>query len=353
MSGGANEAGADKPHEATPKRMEEARRKGDTPQSRELISLASLAGIAIVATSLGASGTVAVAERLVPFWDRLDVVVLREGSAAHLVKELRGVGSALAPSLAVLGALGLLAAGAQGMRVAPKRIAPDPSRLSPAKGLSRLFGASGWVEFAKSTLKIAGIGALAAWATWGHVPALLALVHAPADAALGALQARLGGAARLVAATLAPIAMLDLLWTRHRWHHRLRMTDQQMREETKGAEGDPVSKGRRASLRRERARRSMIGAVDGASFVVANPTHVAVAMRYDPARDAAPVVVAKGRDHVALRIRERAERAGVPVFEDRPLARALEAAVRCDQTIPEEFFSAVAAIVRHLERVTP
>ena len=347
------DSGADKPHDPTPKRIEDARKKGDIANSRELTSLASLGAIALVVSTVGVASVGTIGTALVPFWDRLDGFDLASGpnATAMLERTATIAAGALALPFALMAAAGLASALVQGARPATKRVTPDPSRLSPIKGLSRLFGAQGWAEFAKSILKIGGIGAVAGWATWSHVPPMLALVDAPPNAVVGAVHARLAGAAMLIAALFLPIALLDLAWTRHHWRGKLRMSHDEVREEVKGSEGDPISKGRRASLRRERARHSMIRSVDGASFVIANPTHVAVALRYDRTRDAAPIVVAKGRDRVALRIRERAEAAGVPVIEDRPLARALEPQVQCDRMIPEEFFAAVAVIVRHLDGI--
>ena len=345
--------GADKPHDPTPKRIEDARKKGDIPNSRELTALTSLGTIALVVSTVGAASAGTIGTALVPFWDRLDGFDLESGpsASAMLMRTAVIAAGALVLPFAALAAAGLGSALLQGARPARKRVTPDPSRLSPVKGLSRLFGAQGWAEFAKSALKIGGIGAVAAWATWSRLPPMLALMDAPVDAVVGAMHERLASAAMLIAVLLLPIALLDLAWTRHRWRQKLRMSHDEMREEMKGSEGDPIVKGRRATLRRERARHSMIRSVDKASFVIANPTHVAVALRYDRTRDAAPIVVAKGRDRVALRIRERAEAAGVPVIEDRSLARALEPQVQCDRVIPAEFFATVAAIVRHLDSV--
>ena len=349
----SEDAGADKPHEASARKIEEARKKGDTPSSRELVTFASLAAIAAAVPVLGPGAARSLGSSLAPLWDRADAVPIGTGAdAVALMGHLGGAAlAALLPVMALLAAAGVAAGAAQGARPAAKRVTPDPSRLSPAKGLKRLFGPQGLMEFAKAVLKIGVFGAILAAATWPGVPPLVALVSAPPDAGTGALLRLLGRMTALLAALAGVLAIADVAWTRHSWRRKLRMSDEEMRQEMKGAEGDPIVKSRRMSLRRERARHSMMNAVDSAAFVVANPTHVAVALRYDRARDPAPVVVAKGRDHVALRIRARAEAAGVKVIEDRPLARALEAQVALDQTIPEELFAAVATIVRHLDAV--
>jgi flagellar biosynthesis protein FlhB len=141
----------------------------------------------------------------------------------------------------------------------------------------------------------------------------------------------------------------DLVWSRMHWEHELRMTKQEVKDEHKQAEGDPIQKARRLSLARARSRKRMMAAVPTATVVVANPTHFAVAMRYRRNEDAAPVVVAKGKDLVALKIREIAEANEVPVVEDKPLARSLHDAVEVDRMIPPEFYRAVAELLHFLQ----
>ena len=349
----SEDSGADKPHEASAKKIEDARRKGDIAHSRELVTFASLAAIAIAVPVLGAGAARGLGAGLAPLWDRADAVPISVGEdAVALMGHLGALAlAALLPLMALLAIAGVGAGVVQGARPAAKRVTPDPSRLSPLKGFKRLFGPQGLMEFVKSILKIGVFGAIVAAATWPAVPPLVALMSAPADASLPAIGGLLARTTALIAGLTGALAVADVAWQRRQWRHKLRMTDEEMRQEVKGSDGDPIVRGRRMSLRRERARHSMMNAVDTASFVVANPTHVAVALRYDRARDAAPVVVAKGRDHVALRIRARAEAAGVRVVENRPLARALEAQVKVDAVIPEAMFAAVAAIVRHLEGV--
>jgi flagellar biosynthetic protein FlhB len=140
----------------------------------------------------------------------------------------------------------------------------------------------------------------------------------------------------------------DIVWTRFRWRSDLRMTRQEVKDELKQSEGDPAVKSRLRSLARDRARRRMIGAVPKATVVIANPTHYAIALKYDRAKGGAPLVVAKGADLIALRIREMATKHSIPIVEDKPLARALYDAVEVDQWIPPEFYRAVAKILHFL-----
>ena len=148
--------------------------------------------------------------------------------------------------------------------------------------------------------------------------------------------------------TIVSLGIVDLIWVRREWYNDLKMTHQEVKDERKQSEGDPQVKMRVNSLARDRARRRMIDQVDQATLVVANPTHFAVAMRYNPATDNAPVVLAKGQDLIALKIRERAETNDIPVIEDKPLARSLYKAANIDKEIPAEFYVPIAKLIRIL-----
>ena len=349
MSEGAGEG--DRIHAATPKRIEDVLGRGDTPTSREPALAGSLIAFALLATMVSSDLVRELANALSPLWQDFPSDALVDGDSAVPILRSTAVsmGTILAAPLAALAVGALVPALAQRPRFAAKRIAPKGSNLSAIKGAKRLFGPGGLFEFAKSLVKLAVVGGVAAWALWSNAPLLLPLMHAPASAVAEAV--RDGGArlATIVAGLTLPLALADLAWSHWRWRSRIRMTDEEMRRETKDSDGDPAVKSRRQSLRRSRARHGMIARVDEADFVIVNPTHVAVALAYDRARHAAPVVVAKGRDHVALRIRERAERGGVPLFEEPPLARALERVVPVDAAIPAEFYAIVATLVRRLE----
>ena len=345
------EAGdADRPHEASPKRIEDALGRGDTPNSREPALAGSLLAFALVATTMGERVALDLSAALAPLWRGAFGAASLDGEAAiALLREVAvAAGGALLAPLAILATGALAPALLQRPRVAATRIAPKASNLSPLKGARRLFGPGGLFEFAKSMAKIVVVGGIAMWFAW-RGGAGAALVQSPAVAVAIALHERAGGVALLIAGCMVPIALVDLLWSRHRWRARLRMTHEEMTRETKDSDGDPAVRARRQSMRRDRARRARIASVDDAKLVVVNPTHVAVALAYDRTRHAAPVVVAKGRGHVALHIRERAEAAGVPLFREPPLARALERSVPLDAPIPEEFYALVAALVRELD----
>jgi len=146
----------------------------------------------------------------------------------------------------------------------------------------------------------------------------------------------------------AVVAIADFFWTRYHWFTELKMTRHEVKEENKQSQGDPFVKSRQRSLMRDRARRRMIANVDRATLVIANPTHFAVALRYVREENDAPVVVAKGQDLIALKIREIAEKNGIPVFEDPPLARSMFAQVSVDSVIPSVFYKAVAELIHRV-----
>jgi flagellar biosynthetic protein FlhB len=151
----------------------------------------------------------------------------------------------------------------------------------------------------------------------------------------------------------AVIAVVDIFSTRHFWYEDLRMSKQEIKDENKQADGDPMVKARQRSIARDRARKRMMSEVPRATLVIANPTHFAVALRYDADGEGAPIVVAKGQDLIALRIREIAEESGVPVFEDPPLARSMFAQVSLDNLIPPEFYQAVAELIHRVYEKSP
>lgn len=227
-----------------------------------------------------------------------------------------------------------------------ERIRPQWSRVSPAAGWKRLFGTQGFVEFAKSVAKVGLAFVVVYLSLDGVVTQLLSGSISPADA-FG--HTMLGIATRvLIALTLTTglIAAADFVWTRYHWKSELRMTKQEIKDEFKQSEGDPIVKGRIRSMQRDRARRRMIASVPKATLVIANPTHFSIALRYVREENDAPVVVAKGQDLLALKIREIAAQNGIPVFEEVALARSMYKQVSVDSVIPPQFYQAVAELVR-------
>lgn len=333
--------------EPTAKKLEDARKKGDAPRSQEIVATMMLAAAGIgllmlagpAATSLTLAGSAfldhphqfaADGESL----NRLFVVIAAKAGAALAGLALLFVAAALAANM-----------GQAAPVFAPDKIKPTLSRLSPAEGAKRLFGPTALVNFAKGVGKILVVGSILVFALWPDRDRLMGLPYADVHDILAVAG---GEVAKLVAyavAAMMVIAALDYAWARREWKKRLMMTKEEVRREMRESEGDPQIKGRQRQQREARARRRMMTAVKDATVLIMNPTHYAVALKYDAAGAAAPLCVAKGLDDIALRLRAKAEEAGVPVIENPPLARALYAVVAIDDEIPVEHYEAVAKVI--------
>lgn len=336
-----------KTEEATPRKLEQAREKGDGVKTMDLGSFATLAAASGVLIAGGGWISRNLASELTPFFSRPDAMRLEGHGGVEIFRY--ALMAALPPLLMVMLAAGVAGAAANimqsGLRLTPSKLKPDWSKVSIPKGLERMFGPDGLMQFAKSLVKV-GITAVIAWQLLKPVVPQLASLSALDPAAI--LPFALGIIKRLVfavAALVLVIAGVDWLWQRQRFLVRMRMTKDEVKQDYKSSEGDPHIRARQKQIRHERARRRMMSAVPNATVVVMNPTHYAVALKYEQGENAAPTCVAKGLDSLALKIRSVAEEAGVPVIEDPPLARALYAAVDIDEMIPPAHYEAVAKII--------
>jgi len=336
-----------KTEEATPRRLEEARKDGDVAKSAELAQVCALAG-AFGAVALG-GGTLArnLADSLLPFIAHPDTIELHGEAGVSVAWRVM---QAATPTLAaVLGATMLAGVGGNviqhGVLFTTKKLTPDLSKISPAEGFKRIFGIDGLMNFLRALLKVLLVSAVAWWVLAPKARELPGLITV---SPLGMLAYSVDVGKSLMLAVLALLALgavLDFIWQRQRFLTRMRMTKEELKEDFKQSEGDPHVRARQRQIRMERARRRMIQQVPNATVVVVNPTHYAVALRYEQGETPAPECVAKGVDAVALKIREVAEEHGVPVIEDPPLARALYAAVEVDDMIPTAHYEAVAKII--------
>jgi flagellar biosynthetic protein FlhB len=233
-----------------------------------------------------------------------------------------------------------------------ERLKPDLAKLSPISGFKRMFGTEGLLNLVKGLAKIAVVG-FAVWnVLWPERGRIVAVLDGTAsDIASDMVQLTL----KLALATLAVLAViagLDYFMQRFQFLKRNRMSRQEIKEEFRQTEGDPAVKAKVRQLRQERSRRRMMAAVPEATVVIMNPTHYAVALKYEAGVMAAPVCVAKGVDALALRIRDVAREHEVPVVENPPLARALYAAVEIDEAVPPEHYKAVAQVIGFVMRVS-
>jgi flagellar biosynthesis protein FlhB len=221
-------------------------------------------------------------------------------------------------------------------RFTPARLRPDIARISLVNGWRRIFGAQGQAEFFKSVGKLISIVIVVSAVLRSQRHALIGAMLLDPDAIPEVV---LMVATRLLMAVCAITVVLlaaDLFWVRALWRKGVRMTKQEVKDELKEAEGDPLRKARLRSLALDRRRKSMIAAVPRATLVIANPTHYAVALRYVREEGGAPLVVSKGKDFIALKIREIAEQHSIPIVEDKPLARSMHDGVEVDRPIPPE-----------------
>ncbi len=340
-----------KTQEASEKKTQDAVERGEKPVSRDVATAMTLFG-AFFAVSAGWSASAGkVSDALVRLMALSGQHRLTQGQEAWaLAAALAKVAFlALAPFVAAIVVAAIAAQIAQGdLRLSRHRIKFEAGRVSPLRGAGRLFGRRGVAEFLKAAAKLTLCGVVAALVLKAHGPTILDSLHRE-PAAFGATALNMG--LKLVAAiagVMVAVALLDFLHTRFAWRQSLRMTPQEAKEELKQADGDPLMKARMRSIALDRARRRMIADVERATVVIANPTHFAIALRYVREEGGAPLVLAKGVDLIALKIRARAEDLGIPVFESPPLARAMYDHVEVGRMIPPDFYRAVAEIINRL-----
>lgn len=343
----AEDSGQERTEKATPKRLQDARDKGQVARSRELNSAALVL--------LGAAGLWALGGHL----GSVFIDLMRGGftvdraaalDPAALVSHLGAAGGqalwALAPWLLlalVVAALAPMLLG--GFLLSGENLTPKFERLDPAKGLKRVFSAQGAVETGKALAKFLVLGGIAWIVVRQMAPALLALGSEPMP---GAIVHALGLSAKaffLTALGLLLIAAVDVPF--QLWNHakQLRMTRQDIKDEMKESEGRPEVRGRIRQRQHELSRRRMMQDIPKASVVITNPTHYAVALRYDVGADGAPRLVAKGADLVAQQIRAAAKEHGVPILEQPPLARALFYTTKLGGEVPRELYTVVAQVL--------
>ena len=337
----------------TAKRLEQAHEHGDTVKSSELSTFILLGGGTLAIAMFGKYTMVGLARSLSLFLQQPDAIsVDGAGLRAVMYLLLPQLAWTLAPFFVVMMVAGLAGHVLQSRpTIAFDKIVPDFSKVSPLAGFKRLFGAEGWMNLLKGLAKIAIVG-IAIWTQlWPERGFLEAMLNQSTAAVVGDMSRLLFKVLMASLAALAVIAGFDYFWQRMRWLSRNRMSKQEIKEEYRQNEGDPAIKAKIRQLRHERSRKRMMAAVPQATVVIMNPTHFAVALKYESGKMAAPVCVAKGVDALALRIRAVAEENDVPVVENPPLARALHAAVEIDDPVPPEHFKAVAQVIGYVMRL--
>lgn len=343
----AEDSDLEKTESASARRLEQAREEGQVPHSRELATFISLIVGVTALYVLGRWGGHRMMqmvksglsfERSQAFDTTGMLQILAELSTSGLLTIVPLLLALIVAALSVPFLMG-------GWVFSVKALRVDLTRLDPLQGLGRMFSTHGLAELVKASMKAVLVASVGVWVVWRERDHLFALMLQPLEASMDDFASLVLLATLLIVASLALIAAIDVPYQLWEYHRKLRMSKEDVRQEMKEQEGDPQIKARIRAAQREMSRRRMMTQVPAADVVVTNPTHYSVALKYDPARAGAPVVVAKGMNLIAHNIRDLAREHGVPILEAPPLARALYAHCELEQQIPAQLYTVVAEVM--------
>ena len=346
----AESDGEERTEDATPRRLQQAREKGQVARSKELASVAVLVVGAVSLMVFGetlAKGLLSVMKRLFTLsreeiFDAIKLLDIVSGALVHLLLPL----AMILVTLFVAAIAG--AAGVGGISFSVEAAMPKLSKMNPLNGIKRMFGLQSWVELLKSILKVSLVAGVAFYLINKSKVDLFQLsMDVFPQNIFHALDILLSFVL-LISCSLLIVVAIDIPFQIWQHANQLKMTKQEVKDEYKETEGKPEVKGRIRMLQREAAQRRMMAEVPGADVVVTNPEHFSVALRYNSASDKAPVVIAKGTDHIALKIREVAREHDIYIVPAPPLARALYHSTELDQQIPDGLFTAVAQVLAYV-----
>ncbi|MCD7837006.1 MAG: flagellar biosynthesis protein FlhB [Lachnospiraceae bacterium] len=352
----AEGAGGDKTEPATEKKLSDARKEGQVAKSREIANGLGLLGVFIILDVwVGHMGTQLLSifsliyekiPEVVVFWygemplNDTDII-LRE-----IVYEILII---ILPMLAIGFLIAFVSDVAQvGWKPTSKPMRPKPSKLSPISGFKRIFSVNSVVELVKSIAKIALIGYMSYSYIIDRIPLLLTFYDMPLMQGIQLAGDTVISLGIRISAVYMVIAVADFAYQKFKFKKDMKMTKQEVKDEYKQSEGDPQVKGKIRQKMQEASRRRMMQDLPKADVVITNPTHLAVAVKYDSKVADAPIVIAKGEDYMAAKIREAAKEYGIEIVENKPLARMLYANVDIGQTIPPELYQAVAEVLAYV-----
>ncbi len=348
MSDGG-QSGQEKSHDATPQKLERARKKGELVRSQDAQTFVAYLGLSAAILLAGGWGAMFLGETLMAFLARPEELssIFQGPAASPMALQIFGrVGSAMAPFILAPALLILLLLISQrAIVVAPEKLLPKISRISPISNAKQKYGPHGLMEFLKSAIKLTAVGGVLALAVTTEIDRLPGYVRIEPRQLAHLLEDQFWNIATGVLVLAFGLATVDILWQRHSHMRRMRMTHQELRDESKQSEGDPHMRAQRRDRGREIANNRMLNDVPTADVVIVNPTHYAVALKWNRAPGTVPVCVAKGEDELARRIRVRAEQADIPIHQDAPTARSLHALVDVGKAIEPEHYKAVAAAI--------
>ena len=346
-----NEDGQEKTEDPTPKRIQEAREKGDVPRSKDLNTMLLTLVAAATLLTLGPI----IAEALMSVF-RYNFSISRgdildtQGMFRHLIHSVRTSLIGMLPTMAVLILAALIAPiSLGGWNFSTQALAPKFSRLNPIEGIKRLFSINSLVELLKSIGKVAVVGVSAVLVFLAYRMELPSLAWMAPEYAFGRMVEILAWVAIWISSSLILIVLIDVPFQLHQYNEKMKMTLQEVKDEMKNTEGKPEVKGRIRQLQREMANRRMMADVPQADVIITNPTHYAVALKYDESgATGAPELLAKGGDEIAMKIREIAEANGIPVLQIPPLSRAIYYSTEIGDVIPEGLYMAVAQVLAYV-----
>lgn len=350
---GENDTSGEKNLDATPQKLEKARKKGDIAKSNDITAAAAYVGLLVTFSIFGSQSITKSAETLTIFLNSPDLLLDKILGPGGILLSARIFGAVIAP-LAPLFMLPLVAVilsvfAQRAFVFAPSKLAPKLNRISPISGAKNKFGITGLVEFSKTFVKMSFVALLIGFYIRRKTDLFIGLARANPTSLVQTLMAVLVDLLTLICVLAVLVGIADLLWQRFDHARKQRMSLQEMKDENKDSEGDPHTKAQRQQRGREIATNRMLLDVPKADVVVVNPTHYAVALKWSRQKGSAPICVAKGEDEIAARIREAANEAGVPIHSDPPTARAIHATVKVGHEIAPEQYKAIAAALRFAE----
>lgn len=342
-----------KTEEPTTKKLEEAHKKGEVVKSQEVKHWFILFSVTLIILISAKTSMAGIREILGDVLGSSYKVQMDGNSLRNFFAEVIGgvSGYMVFPMMILMIGAFLGAVIQHKPLLTVEKIIPKLSKISPLAGLKRLFSMQNFVEITKSIIKIIIVGAMVLYLVWPERDRLEQMMtRAPAEVAdvIYIMVLRILGG---VVAIMAVIAGLDFMFQKFQHIKKMRMTKQEVKDEMKQTDGDPMVRARLRQIRQERSRTRMMAAVPEADVVITNPTHYAIALKYDQGKMEVPTVVAKGVDHIALKIREVATENDIPILENPPLARALFATVEVDEEIQEDHYKAVAEVIGYIMRL--
>ena len=350
-----NDSAQEKTHEPTARRLDKAREEGNVPQSQDTQTLAGYLGFSIALALGGAWVSTSLGETLMAplaYPEALSRQFLGGGASDMFMQFLGRIGG---PALILValpaGFILALLFAQRAVIFAPGKIEPKLSRISIIANARQKYGPKGLFEFAKSAVKVTALSTVLALVLLGQADRIPRYAHIRPRQVGMLLEDQFWSVMTGVLIVAAVVAFADLLWQRRSFHRDNMMTHDELKEETRQSEGDPHIRASRRDRARQIANNRMLHDVPRADVVIVNPTHYAVALKWDRTKGSVPRCLAKGVDQVALSIRHRAEVAGVPVHEDPPTARALHGIVSVGEEIRPEHYKAVAAAIVFADRV--